>query len=145
MILGKGTHVLQPALPAPLSGPAPLKPPSFPPDSLHQALAGQGARQLTVEVGRVAVARTGVADGCEVLHHVLGCPQVDGAAGRHQEDQIKQPEDVRPRLVEGDEHQPVAVGQPGQGFHQVVGREAVEPGGGLIQNEDSFPAERGAW
>ena len=85
-----------------------------------------------------------MADGCEILHHVLGCPQVDGGAGRHQEDQIKKPENVRPRLVEGDEHQPVAFGQAVQRFHQVVGREAVEAGGGLIQNEDSFPAETGA-
>lgn len=100
---------------------------------------------LTVEVSRVAVARTGVADCREILDHVLGCPQVDGDARCHQKDQVKEPEDVRPRLVEGDEHQPVAFGQPGQGFHQVVGREAVEPRGGFVQNEDSFPMERGAW
>lgn len=99
---------------------------------------------LTVEVGRVAVAGTGVASCCEVVDHVLGCPRVDGGAGRHQEDQIKQPKDVRPRLVEGDEHQPVALGQPRQGSHQVVGCEAVEPRGGFVQNEDSFPRKRGA-
>lgn len=149
LILGKVTRALQPALPGSLRGPAPRKPlgvsllslPTRPP----RGWAGAGAAcSLTVEVGRVAVARAGVADACEVLHHVLGCPQVDGGAGRHQEDQIKQPEDVRPRLVEGDEHQPVAFGQPGQGFHQVVGCEAVKPRRGLIQNEDSFPAERKA-
>ena len=35
------------------------------------------SRSLTVEVGRVAVARTRVANFCEVLHHVLRGPQVD--------------------------------------------------------------------
>lgn len=81
--------------------------------------------------------------GCrEILDYVLGCPQVEGGARRHQEDQIKQPEDIGARLVDGDEHQPVAFGQPGQGFHQVVGREAVEPRGGFIQDEDSFPTKR---
>lgn len=79
-----------------------------------------------------------MANGGEVLDHVLGRPQVDGDARRHQEDQVEQPEDVGARLVQGDEHQPVALGKPGQGLHQVVGREAVEPRGGLIQNEDSF-------
>lgn len=104
---------------------------------VHQA-PDHWSRSLTVEVSRVAVARTRVANFCEVLHHVLRGPQVDRGAGRHQKDQVKQPEDVRARLVEGDEHQPVAFGQAGQGSHQVVGGEAVEAGSGFIQNEDSW-------
>lgn len=54
-----------------------------------------------------------MAGGGEILDHVLGCPQVDGGARRHQEDQVKEPEDVGAGLVDGDEHQPVAFGQPG--------------------------------
>lgn len=83
-----------------------------------------------------------MADCGEILNHVLGCPQVDGGARRHQEDQIKQPEDIGARLVDGEEHQPVAFGQPRQCFHQVVGREAVEPRRGFIQDKDSFPTQR---
>lgn len=103
---------------------------------VHQATY-HWPRSLTVEVGRIAVARTRVANFCEVLHHMLRGPQVDRRAGCHQKDQVKQPEDVRARLVEGDEHQPVAFGQAGQGSHQVVGSEAVKAGSGFIQNEDS--------
>lgn len=142
-MLGKLTHVLHPTLPTPFLGPALLKPLRVSLLNLFTRLSrvwdvgepwapGCWPGWLTVEVSGVAVARTGVANFREILDHVLGSPQVDGGARCHQKDQIKQSEDVRPRLVEGDEHQPVAFGQSGQGFHQVVGSEAVEPRGGFI-------------
>lgn len=55
---------------------------------VHQA-PDRWSRSLTVEVSRVAVARTRVANFCEVLHHVLRSPQVDRDAGCHQKDQVK--------------------------------------------------------
>lgn len=81
----------------------------------------------TVEVGRVAVSRAGVSQRGEVRHHVASGAAVHGRARRQQDHQVKELEDVRPGLVDGQQDEPVAPGQAGQRDDQVVGREAVQP------------------
>lgn len=87
---------------------------------------GEVCGWLTIVVGGVAVAGTGVTQGCEVGHHVLGRPTVHRRARRQQHHQVEELEDVGPGLVDREQDQPVPLGQAGQRDDQVVGCEAVQ-------------------
>lgn len=81
---------------------------------------------LTIVVRGVAVPWAGVSQGGEVGHHVASSTAVNSRTRRHQDDQVKELEDVRAGLVDGQQDQTVPPGQAGQRDHQVVSREAVQ-------------------
>lgn len=71
------------------------------------------------------------------MHHVAGGAAVHGRPRRQQDHEVEELEDVGARLVDRQQDQAVPPSQAGQRDHQVVGREAVQTGRGLVQDQDT--------
>ena len=97
---------------------------------------------LTIIHERVFQFRAGETDGPEVVQHHPRGAGVDDVSQAEVGDPVEEGEDVRPRLLHGEQHDAVVLlGVVGQDGDDEVGVERVEVGGGLVEEEDDGIAD----